>query len=250
MLEAPASASADSSFARPVRPLPGRLSQAKAESVIVITDSESDDDISIIESPKKRRRIQVDNEVLLDTFVDNFEELVPTGAHFGIKALKTGQADAASTSLASASPTRNEDANGSAEIGSLQLDVEQQALESIASDSTGKVDPIDGFLAQILEIVPDVEPDHARALLTREFDMHGYGALEFTLHALFETPYPKLDRKGKGKRKREAEDDTGRNEIDSSEVNYGKKDRPFSGGRHYKVLALVSSASLLFRSID
>ena len=70
-----------------------------------------------------------------------------------------------------------------------------------------EVESIDSIVSRILDIVPDIDPAHAYYLVTSNYDTHGAETAALLLHRLFEDPnYPKVDRKGKGK-KREADDD-------------------------------------------
>lgn len=108
-------------------------------------------------------------------------------------------------------------------------------------------DPLSGYVARILEIIPDVEPDHLLALVTKFAPSLQDGVVEHILHALFEDPaYPKVDKKGKGKRKQTDEDLRGEGTaVEGStptkkhKIDYGDKTRAFRGGVHYTDLALV-----------
>ncbi|KZT20220.1 hypothetical protein NEOLEDRAFT_1172659 [Neolentinus lepideus HHB14362 ss-1] len=77
-----------------------------------------------------------------------------------------------------------------------------------ALEKVNDVDLIPACLAQVLEIVPDVEPAHAVLLIEQVSEIKkkkGEGAelrnvVEVVLHNLFESgDYPKVDRKGKGR---------------------------------------------------
>jgi TRIAD3 protein (E3 ubiquitin-protein ligase RNF216) len=62
-------------------------------------------------------------------------------------------------------------------------------------------DPIPGYVAQVLEIIPDVDPEYALSLIRQHYPESRDQVVEPVLHALFEDPaYPKLDKKGKRKR--------------------------------------------------
>ena len=105
-------------------------------------------------------------------------------------------------------------------------------------------DPISTCVARVLEIVPDVEPDHLTELVTREASTHGSGVLEHVLHVLFEdSKYPKIDPKGKGKRKHEDDKDmdmqAGSSKRPKVDFGYGDLSRAFKGGPDYLDLALV-----------
>ena len=84
---------------------------------------------------------------------------------------------------------------------------------------------MDSYVAQVLEIVPDVLPEHVCTLVERLEPTYKTQVVEHIIHNLFEDPnYPKIDPKGKGKRKREQEDDDGRG-AKSVKVDYERTDR-------------------------
>ena len=59
---------------------------------------------------------------------------------------------------------------------------------------------IDGYVAQVLEIVPDVHPDHVHALIIQHLPTYFEEVVQPVLHILFEDPtYPKLIEKGNAK---------------------------------------------------
>ena len=141
--------------------------------------------------------------------------------------------------------------------------------------SIEEIDPTTAAVAQILEIIPNVEPTHLLELIEthlptfavfHEDHDHADGAERKTtveqqiqgvvghvLHLLFENPeYPKADlragRKGKGKRVdgRDDEDEVeGKGKGKAKEIakkpkiDYASIDRPFPGGPNYFDLALV-----------
>ena len=140
------------------------------------------------------------------------------------------------------------------------------------------VDPTSTSVAQILEIIPNVEPTHLLQLIETHLPAYsvnrnrgadgGEGAGEATveeqaqgvvghvLHLLFENPdYPKADLRGGGKRKGkdvgdpDTEDDLegkgkGKGKakdpaLKKPKIDYASIDRPFPGGPNYFDLALV-----------
>lgn len=117
-------------------------------------------------------------------------------------------------------------------------------------DSDDESDQFGGYVAQVLEIVPDVDPPYVLGLLIQYYPDYRDKVVEPVLHRLFEDPsYPKLER-GKGKRKRDDGDENG--EVGShdgpvggsgkgkeKDIDYSKKDRPKTGGVHYMDLAVV-----------
>lgn len=69
-------------------------------------------------------------------------------------------------------------------------------------DTLDPAGAIDIAIAQALEVVPDVEPDHLRALVVENLAAHKDQVSERVLQILFEDPaYPRANRKGKGKAK-------------------------------------------------
>lgn len=109
-------------------------------------------------------------------------------------------------------------------------------------------DPVSACVARVLEIVPDVEPDHLTQLVTRAVSTHGSGVLEHVLHVLFEdSKYPKIDAKGKGKRKHADDEDkdaqAGGSKRPKVDFGYGDLSRAFKGGPDYLDLALVWNLS-------
>lgn len=102
-------------------------------------------------------------------------------------------------------------------------------------------DPLSQYLAQVLEIVPDVQPEFALSLLSKHLPDYQDKVLEPVLHSLFEDPsYPKIDRKGKRKRASEDEGDAQRAKVRLLETDYGNATREYKGGVHYPDLAIVS----------
>lgn len=94
------------------------------------------------------------------------------------------------------------------------------------------------LLSQILEVVPDVQPEHVRSLLTKYHSSSGENTVAIVLHFLFEHSYPRVER-NLGKRKREADDVNGERSDKTATMNYGSNDRGFRGGEHYIAISLV-----------
>ncbi|KAJ7509982.1 hypothetical protein B0H11DRAFT_1957067 [Mycena galericulata] len=100
-------------------------------------------------------------------------------------------------------------------------------------------DPIPGFVTQVLEIIPDVDPEYALSLVRQHYPQSQDQVLEPVLHALFEDPaYPKLDRKGKRKRVEDEDPADGRGKHKAAKLDYGSKDREYKGGVHYAQLSI------------
>ncbi|KAJ6596999.1 hypothetical protein DFH09DRAFT_972809 [Mycena vulgaris] len=99
-------------------------------------------------------------------------------------------------------------------------------------------DPIPGYVAQVLEIIPDVDPEYALSLINQHYPQSRDQVVEPVLHALFEDPaYPKLDKKGKRKRVEEDVRGDARGKP-KAKLDYGTKDREYKGGIHYADLCL------------
>jgi E3 ubiquitin-protein ligase RNF216 len=120
-------------------------------------------------------------------------------------------------------------------------DIPDELLESnLAHGSpSANIDPMDTYVARILEIIPDVQPTYILSLLEQHAETRQDNVVEVVLHALFEDPkYPKIDKKGK--RKREEGDDEGEERGKSKvKVDYGNKDRVKQAGPLYSDIALV-----------
>lgn len=118
------------------------------------------------------------------------------------------------------------------------------------------------YTAQVLEIIPDIEPEHCAALVADRYPDAQGATVERVLHSLFEDPsYPKIQKglgQDKGKRKAvEGDDAEGRPRKraklagkaqkgkekqkgdDLEEEKWLSLGRPFTGGRDYHELALV-----------
>jgi TRIAD3 protein (E3 ubiquitin-protein ligase RNF216) len=110
-------------------------------------------------------------------------------------------------------------------------------------------DPTDSYVARVLEIIPDAQPEHVLSLVHKHIQSYGEQTVERILHIFFEDPtYPKVDKKGKRKR---VEDEMGHEERGKSKlkVDYGSKDREYKGGPFYTDIALVTAAYLCLNYI-
>ncbi|KAG6377314.1 hypothetical protein JVT61DRAFT_15103 [Boletus reticuloceps] len=103
----------------------------------------------------------------------------------------------------------------------------------VAPQAPVPVDPIDEYLVRVLEIVPDVQPAHALALIEEFTQTQPGNVVEFVLHALFENPsYPKVDKNGKHKRDA-SDDDPNIRDPQKPKLDYTSKERVYNGGSHY-----------------
>lgn len=124
-------------------------------------------------------------------------------------------------------------------------------------------DPISRTLAQVLEIIPDVDPAHVTTLINHQLSVQRVEenegdvstvnvydrALQAVLHILFENPgYPKVSKK----RKRVDLGDEERSGPSKAriveEIDYGNKNRQSKGGKYYDELAMVSTLHELYLS--
>lgn len=131
---------------------------------------------------------------------------------------------------------------GSTNIG----DQAKQDDRSHSTNSTAAVISKDArsvCLAHVLEIVPDVKPDHVTRLI--EIALPKYGQDEVlgrVLHTLFEKPnYPKVNI-SKNVKRADGQNDrvtTGSSSKTKYDFGYGNISRPFTGGADYTQLALV-----------
>ena len=102
--------------------------------------------------------------------------------------------------------------------------------------------PYDVYVAQVLEIIPDVLPAHVVSLIDQHHPSFGDKVAEAVLHTLFENPdYPRAEAKGmgKGKRKREDDEEELPQRAVRPKIDYGDKNRRREGSHQYVNLALV-----------
>ncbi|KAK0499446.1 hypothetical protein EDD18DRAFT_852256 [Armillaria luteobubalina] len=104
-----------------------------------------------------------------------------------------------------------------------------------ASTTLTAADP----LAQVLEIVPDVEPNFAQELIAKNLPTFGDKVVETVLHSLFEdASYPKVEKKRKAASGSSPGGSAAKKARVDDEVNYASTDRPFAGGHDYAELAI------------
>ena len=130
-----------------------------------------------------------------------------------------------------------------------------------AVDPEPDPEPIDAStftLATILEIVPDVQPDHVTALvhsyLTQDGELMPSALLvEQVLHQLFENPdYPKVEKKGKKRKNAEEPATSGSGQIGGGrpkkkvKIDYRTTQRIKDPSIAYRNLSLVSAFFFFF----
>ena len=147
-------------------------------------------------------------------------------------------------------PSSDEDGLGAPQPVSLVMadeDIPMAVHLSKAPTPGPAPDPVDLYIARVLEVVPDVQPEHVRTLLGRHISTHKDGLVELILHMLFEdSDYPKVDKKGKRKRKEGIDADSQDSKRGKAriKIDYGSKDRPSTGGFFYPDIALVCSTPI------
>lgn len=130
-----------------------------------------------------------------------------------------------------------------------------------AVDPEPDPEPIDTLtftLSKVLEIVPDVQPDHVTALVHSCLDQDGELMppallVEQVLHQLFENPdYPKVEKKGKKRKNAEEPAMGGSSQIGGGrpkkkvKIDYHATQRDKVPSVAYRNLALVSAFFSLF----
>ncbi|KAF5391466.1 hypothetical protein D9757_002039 [Collybiopsis confluens] len=107
-------------------------------------------------------------------------------------------------------------------------------VEDLTPESSLSTPPT--LLAQVMELVPDVQPDYATELIVQQSAARPGEVVEAVIHALFGAPYPKVDKKGKRKSVSEDEGQRKRPRVESPD--YSTVDREHRGGPHYEDLSV------------
>ena len=98
---------------------------------------------------------------------------------------------------------------------------------------------ISGYMAQVLEIIPDVAPEYLLALIMQLYPQHQKESIDLAIQILFDDgQYPKVERKGK--RMSEADLDT--RVLKKARIeytDYSQLDRPSLAGFDYVNMSLV-----------
>lgn len=186
--------------------------------VIVISDGEEMDSGGVRRS-KKVKLFDTTTPQTIDLTFDDFEERSSNG--YAQVTRRKGKERASTSS----SDTQGADGNGTLPI--------QTTVESV-----------DLNVSLVLEVVKDVDPDYARSLLSEYALFDGLEAVSSVISNLLEEPYPK----------NKTNDEKGR-KSEQTNCRLDSKDRPFTGGQHYKKLAIVcftifSIRNFFFCSID
>ena len=134
----------------------------------------------------------------------------------------------------------------SADINEGQADPNAPAPQQGQEQQEGNLDEpeneegiISGYMAQVLEIVPDVAPEYLLALMMQLYPQHRNGSIDLAIQILFDDgQYPKVEKKGK--RKSEADlDIRALKKARIEYTDYSQQDRPSHGGPDYLSMSLV-----------
>lgn len=106
-------------------------------------------------------------------------------------------------------------------------------------------DPYSKHLSLVLEVVPDVLPQHALGLIEMHYPTHKDQVVQWVLQSLFDDPsYPKVEmataEQRKGKRKASEMEDGTEEPPPKLKIDFSNVDRPKPTGKNYRKLALVS----------
>ncbi|KAJ3908568.1 hypothetical protein F5879DRAFT_316503 [Lentinula edodes] len=113
--------------------------------------------------------------------------------------------------------------------------VEKNQLMEMQAEKNAQL----SMLSQVLELVPDVQPEYAEELILQHSTTRQGEVLEAVIHALFENPaYPKIDKKGKRKSTEQHHDEGGHKKPRLDEPDYSRLDREYKGGVHYSDLSI------------
>lgn len=111
------------------------------------------------------------------------------------------------------------------------------------------VDPYSKHLALVIEVIPDVQPQHALELIEELYPAYGDQVGQWVVQNLFENPsYPKTEgdvsAKGGGKRKASEMEGAAEESPPRVKIDLATVDRPRPTGKNYRMLALVSCPSV------
>ncbi|KAH8112643.1 hypothetical protein DFH11DRAFT_1511497 [Phellopilus nigrolimitatus] len=215
------------------RPKPRRkVNIIPDDDVIVLSDS--DDGLPVPPRPRKRQKTGKDSSRAIDLTDVDVGPSRPFQREVSVLSLSSGSSGS-QQKLFTTNNTKTldkplHDLTNEQRYGATQDEAPVSAVNNVARDEA--VNPIDEYLSQILEVVPDVQPEHVVALITQHLPAYGDQVVMTVLHLLFESPYPKVQR-NKGKRKQDADDAESRPPAKAPKKDYGTRNRPYEGGAHY-----------------
>ena len=119
----------------------------------------------------------------------------------------------------------------------LSLSSTCKVINNKVKSQSFRYEPKRPLSPHILDIIPDVERDHIKMLVTDTIETYRLGTVECMLLILFNDPkYPNVRKESKGK---EGLDITSTLERADDGFHYGDHNRPFTGGPNYTMLTLV-----------
>jgi hypothetical protein len=122
-------------------------------------------------------------------------------------------------------------------LADYPLDPSSNRSAQARTEDGSDVDPVGYFVACILDIIPDIECDHVKKLVTDTVEAYGSGTVERVLLILFDDPkYPKVRKESKEK---ESLDVASTRESLYGGFHYGDHNKPFTGGPSYTILTRV-----------
>ena len=133
-------------------------------------------------------------------------------------------------------PISEEGAQAAPDAPAPQQEQEQQ--EGSLDELENEEGIISGYMAQVLEIIPDVAPEYLLALIMQLYPQHRKESIDLAIQILFEDgQYPKVERRGK----RMSEVDLDIRALKKARIeytDYSQRDRPSVGG-DYVNMSLV-----------
>ena len=220
---------------------PSRRLFPMREDVIELTDEE-DDSLQANNRPPKRRRIDAQHPSSDPPPYEPFPT-EPIAGPSGYHSLD----DPPERLIAGSSQQTNRPINLINNASETRYEISSSSTLSPGGKATNTENPTseDNVLSQVIEIVPDVLPEHALSLIKKCLPRSRDNVVEIVLHILFEdSNYPKAVQ-NKGKRKRDAIGNTsltcntGTSNV--GEVDYSSRDRPRINSDLYAEMTTVLS---------
>lgn len=216
---------------RSARRVPGAPHAALDQDVIELSDDEE-------ANQPRRKKARMDGRDTQGDVV--LVEIVPprNGGPSGVQRQEGAQDDANVNAprLVKIDMPRNKDAQLE-EVKAVDDTIDLQDIIEVA-------DPMDHYLSLVLEVVPDMDPEHAMALIQRNLPDLGEGVVQHIIHHALENPtYPRLDKKGK---KRKRDDSPSSSSVPAPACNFASIKREFTGGGSYSTIALVCAPRVAF----
>ena len=205
-----------------------RLSPPRLDlGVIEITDSEPDD----LDNDAVRWIEGKEDPFLLESVAHLHQDIAKENSPMDIDAPNRVVGPSSSSPVPQPSPD--------VPVIRIQPDINPRTTGETGIDSYSK------HLALVLEVIPDVLPQHALELVAEFYPTYGDQAGEWVVQKLFDgSPYPKIGMgNGKGKRKASDLEDSVEASPARIKIDFASVDRPKPTGKNYRTLALVSFSS-------